>query len=70
MHDTVHNEPEGLEMMAVTANMIVSCRFCTRIQCDPSCRTPVHCTKWSGACSPILVNLAACMTCGEYKNNS
>ncbi|WP_159881011.1 hypothetical protein [Paenibacillus puerhi] len=67
MQEMAPNELEALELQPITASMIADCQFCTRILCDPHSRTPVHCTKWSGARSPIMVNLTACMTCGEYK---
>ncbi|MCZ8519188.1 MULTISPECIES: hypothetical protein [Paenibacillus] len=55
-------------LTGLTAEMVSNCSYCTMISPDPAYRTPVSCTKLSGSCCPILVNLATCLTCGEYKN--
>ncbi|MGF7030233.1 hypothetical protein J2T17_001138 [Paenibacillus mucilaginosus] len=55
-------------LLGLTAEMVSNCTYCTMISSDPGYRTPVSCTKLSGSCCPILVNLATCLTCGEYKN--
>lgn len=70
MNDMYQLEFEAFEPMPLTIEMVSHCGYCMRVQGEPFSRTPIHCTKFSGSFSPILVNLAACMTCGEYKKNS
>lgn len=53
----------------ITPELVSECSYCTMISADPKYKTPVYCTKYSGSCHPILVNLAACLTCGEYKKS-
>ncbi|MEK8127589.1 hypothetical protein WMW72_06630 [Paenibacillus filicis] len=67
MQEMIPSELPIPEIIPVSVRLVADCRFCTYVQYDPHARTPVHCTKWSGALSPIQVNLNACMTCGEYK---
>ncbi|UUZ84266.1 hypothetical protein LJK88_11440 [Paenibacillus sp. P26] len=50
--------------------MISHCTYCTMISVDPEYRTPIACTKFSGSSRPVLVNLATCLGCGEYKNQT
>ncbi|MED4602187.1 hypothetical protein P9314_15990 [Paenibacillus validus] len=70
MENIIHREFEAVEPVFVTIEMVSHCGYCTQVHGDPYCRTPVHCTKFSGSCSPIHVNLATCMTCGEYKKST
>ncbi|MGG1598997.1 hypothetical protein [Paenibacillus naphthalenovorans] len=60
---SMEREAESL----ITAEMVSDCSYCTMVSPDPLYKTPVYCTKYSGSCQPIQVNLAACLTCGEYK---
>lgn len=50
--------------------LIQSCSYCAALSDEPGCKTPIACTKLSGSCQPIRVNLATCFTCGEYRKPS
>jgi hypothetical protein len=50
--------------------LVSSCSYCTMVTVNPHYKTPVYCTKYSGSISPILVNVPACLSCGEYKKTS
>ncbi|MCD1258053.1 hypothetical protein B5M42_004270 [Paenibacillus athensensis] len=54
----------GLPLL--TVEQAAACRYCASIA-DPASRTPVQCTKFAGSSVPISVNLATCLTCGEYR---
>jgi hypothetical protein len=57
------------ELLLVTTELISRCTYCTMISEDPLFRTPIYCTKYSGSSSPIMVNVATCLSCGEYKKS-
>jgi|GEM_PF-3908315 len=57
-------------LLLVTTELISSCSYCTMVSTDPQSKTPIHCTKFSGSCNPILVNVSTCLSCGEYKSES
>ncbi|KZE76694.1 hypothetical protein [Paenibacillus elgii] len=52
---------------SITTDMVKHCSYCVMISPDPLHRTPVYCIKYSGSNTPILVNLATCLTCGDFK---
>ncbi|CAG7647657.1 hypothetical protein ACFQI7_20480 [Paenibacillus allorhizosphaerae] len=64
---TVAPAVAAAEAVAVTTEMVSQCTYCTMISPDPQYNTPVHCTKLSGSSRPVLVNLATCLSCGEYR---
>ncbi|OXM87316.1 hypothetical protein CF651_06705 [Paenibacillus rigui] len=55
-------------LLHVTAELVSSCSYCIMISADPQSKTPIHCTKFSGSCNPIMVNVSSCLSCGEYKS--
>lgn len=67
MNEIISIEPEVQN--PITCEMVSHCSYCTMISPNPLYKTPVYCTKYSGSRSPIMVNLEACLTCGEYKKN-
>lgn len=46
--------------------LISACRYCESISSEPANKTPVACTKLSGASRPIQVNFNTCLGCREY----
>jgi hypothetical protein len=56
-------------MLRLTSELIAGCPFCMAISDDPSSKTPVSCTKWSGSSYPVCVNPATCLSCGEYRKS-
>ncbi|MCP3773581.1 hypothetical protein NLX71_09680 [Paenibacillus sp. MZ04-78.2] len=56
-----------LETELITTEMVKHCSYCVMISPDPLHRTPIYCIKYSGSSTPILVNLATCLTCGDFK---
>ncbi|CAG7651614.1 hypothetical protein PAESOLCIP111_06352 [Paenibacillus solanacearum] len=63
----VASDVAAAEAIAVTTEKISHCSYCTMISPDPQYNTPIHCTKFSGSSRPVLVNLATCLSCGEYR---
>jgi hypothetical protein len=55
------------ELLKVTSALVSNCKYCTTISDDPDLKTPIYCTKLSGSFTPICVNVATCLSCGEYK---
>ncbi|MDT9723475.1 hypothetical protein DUZ99_00395 [Xylanibacillus composti] len=46
--------------------LISACHYCESISTDAANKTPVACTKLSGAAQPIQVNFKTCLGCREY----
>ncbi len=55
------------DLLKVTVELISPCKFCIAISSDPNDKTPINCIKFSGSPFPINVNVATCLSCGEYK---
>ncbi|MBP1993319.1 DNA polymerase elongation subunit (family B) [Paenibacillus eucommiae] len=58
--------PIKQEFLKDVMKQILSCKHCTEIVSESS-KTPIRCTKYAGSLVPISVNLATCITCGDYK---
>lgn len=56
------------DLLQVTTELVANCRFCTKISSNPEDVAPISCTKYSGSSTPISINVATCLGCGEYKS--
>jgi len=50
--------------------LIEACHYCESISEESANKTPVSCSKLSGAAQPIRVNFKTCLGCREYMNSS
>ncbi len=57
-----------IDLLKVTTELVSPCKYCTMVSSNPEYKTPIYCTKFTGAIHPICVNVATCLSCGEYKN--
>jgi hypothetical protein len=57
--------PLQMELTPDIIKQIACCKYCMKIT-EEKVTTPIHCTKYAGSSIPISVNLATCLTCGEY----
>jgi hypothetical protein len=56
---------EQMKLSEEIMKQITNCKYCTKISEAPI-TTPILCIKYAGSTVPISVNLATCLTCGEY----
>ncbi|MDF2671275.1 MAG: hypothetical protein K0R67_3581 [Paenibacillus sp.] len=57
-----------IDLHRLTTELIGKCAYCLMISSNVEYKTPIYCTKFTGALNPTCVDVATCLSCQEYKN--
>lgn len=49
--------------------LIGNCKYCSMISTNVEFKTPIYCTKFTGAVHPTCVDVHTCLSCQEYKSS-
>lgn len=54
-------------LLALTAEWIADCSYCSGVSDEPDHPAPIRCTRLSGSTHPVAVNAAMCLSCDTIK---